>query len=536
MITILDGFVDEPSCFGVKPYISPYVRYLSGAIKDADEEYEYFTIEEWRKGRKIKGNILVIVAGAVIPGRYIRGAPISFNEIREITSNFKGIKILGGSAARFGISQGGGKAPAKINKFFDYSVKNDVDAYMYDYLNGNENDRRRNKDEWRRWAVMGAEIVKQHPDYPQPLIVEIETYKGCVRWFSGGCSFCSEPLFGRPVVRDEEDILRELKELNRAGIKNIRIGCQSCFFSYKAKGLGKSETPKPNVDAIRRIMEGAHKIGFDVIHIDNTNPAVIAEWEEDSRKIAEYVVKYGTPGNVAAFGMESADEVVIKKNNLNAHPWQVLNAIKIINEVGKVRGDNGMPYFLPGLNILYGLEGESKETYSKNFKFLKEILNRNLWVRRINIRQVVNIRGNKKSRVDKLLFREFKKKVSEEINKKMLEKVLPKNTILKNVYIELNKGNATFGRQIGTYPVLIYIPYKIQPNKFIDVIIYDHSSRSVSGVEYPIDINKASFSQLKNIPGIGERTAAKIIRERPFKRKSDVEKILNKEIANWFTI
>ncbi len=536
MITILDGFVDEPSCFGVKPYISPYVRYLAGAIKDAGYNYEYFTIEEWRKGRKIRGEILIIFAGAIIPGRYIRGAPISLNEIRHIISNFDGIKILGGSAARFGISQGGGKEPVKIDKFFDYSVKNDVDAFIYDYLNGNENDRRRQQKEWRRWAIYGAEIVKQHPDYPQPLIVEIETYRGCVRWFTGGCSFCSEPLFGRPITRGEGDIIKEVEALKREGVKNIRIGCQSCFFSYRAKGIGKSEVPEPNVDAIKRIMEKIHSFGFDVIHIDNANPAVIAEWEEDARKIAEIVVKYGTPGNVAAFGMESADNRVIEKNNLNAYPWEVMKAIEIINEVGKKRGDNGMPYFLPGLNFLYGLAGESKETYIKNFKFLEEVLSKKLMLRRINIRQVVNTRKPIKNKIDKSSFNRFKKLVSEKINKKMLEMVVPEGTVLRNVYLELNKGNATFGRQIGSYPILIYLPYKTKINRFVNVVIYDHGSRSVSGIEYPLNVNEISFSQLKSIPGIGEKTAAKIIRRRPFKNREEIRDILNEKILQWIKI
>ena len=29
---ILDGYVDEPTCLGVPPYISPYVRYLAGVL------------------------------------------------------------------------------------------------------------------------------------------------------------------------------------------------------------------------------------------------------------------------------------------------------------------------------------------------------------------------------------------------------------------------------------------------------------------------------------------------------------------------
>ena len=534
-VTILDGFVDEPSCFGVPPYISPYVRYIAGAIKDAGHEYEYMTIEEWRNGRQIKGNILILVAGAIVPGRYLRAMPVSLNEIKEITHLFKGIKILAGSAAAFGIGQGGGKKLIKVDGLFDYVAILDGDAFIYDFLNNELNQRRRKRAEWQKWAILGSEVVSRHPDFPEPLIAEIETYRGCIRWFNGGCSFCMEPSFGKPVMRSEKEILMEIKELMKHGVKNFRLGCQSCFFSYKAKGIGKSETPMPNVDAIKRLLEGIYKLKPSVLHIDNANPAVIAEWEEHAIKIAELLKKYSTPGNVAAFGMESADEKVIKENNLNAEPWQVMKAIKILNEVGNEKGCNGMPYLLPGINILFGLKGESKETYIKNYKFLKEVMEKNLLLRRINVRQVVNLKGNG-IKINKTELRKFKKKINEEINKPMLQKMLPYGSILRNVYLELNKGNATYGRQIGTYPILIYLPYKTEINRFVDVKVYDYGFRSVSAIEFPFNINNATYTQLKNIPKIGSKKAAEIIKKRPIKSLEEIENIIGKDMKRWFAV
>ena len=534
-VTILDGFVDEPSCFGVPPYISPYVRYIAGAIKDAGHEYEYMTIEEWRNGRQIKGNILILVAGAIVPGRYLRAMPVSLNEMKEITHLFKGIKILAGSAAAFGIGQGGGKKLIKVDGLFDYVAILDGDAFIYDFLNNELNQRRRKRVEWQKWAILGSKVVSQHPDFPKPLIAEIETYRGCIRWFNGGCSFCMEPSFGKPVMRSEKEILTEVKELMKHGVKNFRLGCQSCFFSYKAKGIGKSETPMPNVDAIKRLLEGIYKLKPSVLHIDNANPAVIAEWEEHAIKIAELLKKYSTPGNVAAFGMESADEKVIKENNLNAEPWQVMKAIKILNEVGNEKGYNGMPYLLPGINILFGLKGESKETYIKNYKFLKEVMEKNLLLRRINVRQVVNLKGNG-IKINKTEFRKFKKKINEEINKPMLQKMLPYGSILRNVYLELNKGNATYGRQIGTYPILIYLPYKTEINRFVDVKVYDYGFRSVSAIEFPFNINNATYTQLKNIPKIGSKKAAEIIKKRPIKSLEQIENIIGKDMKRWFAV
>jgi radical SAM superfamily enzyme with C-terminal helix-hairpin-helix motif len=533
VITIIDGYVDEPSCLGVPPFISPYIRYICGAIKDAGEDYEYLTIDEWRKGKKINGNVLIIYGGAVIPGKYLRGMPISFKEFLNICYQFKGIKILCGSCAKFGFGQGGGKNLIDGGKFVDYCCKGDDDAFVYDFINGEISNRKRKKEEWKKWSVLGAELVKHHPDFPQPLIAEIETYRGCVRWFKGGCSFCIEPSFGRPEMRDERDIINEIRELAKIGVKNFRLGCQTCFFSYKARGIGKSELPKPNVDAIKRLLEGISNVKPQILHIDNVNPAIVAEWEDESRKIAKIIVKYCSPGNTAAFGMESADERVIEENNLNAKPEQVLKAIEIINEEGKETGENGMPYFLPGINILFGLKGESKRTYDLNLNFLREIINRNLLLRRINIRQVVYF-GKEKARVNVKLFKKFKRIVNEEINKPMLKKILPKKSILKNVFLEINIGKYTFGRQIGSYPVLVCLPYKTNLNRFVDVKISDHGYRSVTGIEYPLNINKVSYDILKNVPKLKNK-AADIIKNRPFKDINEIKRF-GEEILEWFVI
>ncbi len=34
-VAILDGYLDEPSCLGVPPYLSPHVRYTYGGYIDA---------------------------------------------------------------------------------------------------------------------------------------------------------------------------------------------------------------------------------------------------------------------------------------------------------------------------------------------------------------------------------------------------------------------------------------------------------------------------------------------------------------------
>jgi radical SAM superfamily enzyme with C-terminal helix-hairpin-helix motif len=517
-VLILDGYVDEPSCLGVPPYVSPYPRYLAGAIEDAGHSYRYLTIDQFRKGEGLEGDMLVLIAGCLVPGKYLRGMPVSDREIAQISEMFEGTRVLGGPLVRFGFQKN------EFGNMFDHLAKKDLDACMFDFLeSGSFSDRDREPDEWARWAVKGAKISKLHPDFPQPLIAEIDMSRGCARYFTGGCSFCIEPMYGKPFYRGAEDVIEEIGELSKNGVTNFRLGGQACLFCYGAEGIGETETPEPNPSGIESLLMGIHNASpnLKVLHADNADPAVIAAHPEKAKEVLRLLVKYCTSGNVLSFGMESADPEVIEKNNLNARPEDVMKAIEIVNSVGGVRGPTGLPAVLPGINFISGLDGETKETFEHNFRFLKGVLDSGLLLRRINIRQVLEVRGKFPVRKHYKEFRRFKMKVREEIDGPMLQKLVPKKTVLKGVYMELAKGKTTFGRQIGSYPILIGMPYEAELNKFLDVIIVDHGQRSITGIEHPLDVNSASLDALSSIPGIGEKRAARIFRARPIKSKDD---------------
>ena len=184
-------------------------------------------------------------------------------------------------------------------------------------------------------------------------------------------------------------------------------------------------------------------------------PAVIAAHPVESGQILRSIVRHCTSGNVLALGMESADPAVVSANNLNASAEQVMQAIELINQIGRERGPTGLPAVLPGLNFIIGLDGETKKTLQLDYDFLSSVLGRGLLVRRINIRQVIGIRRAFDQGVSHSEFVKFKQKVRETIDRPMLERVAPLGTVLRRVYTEMNEGKTTFGRQIGTYPLLV---------------------------------------------------------------------------------
>ena len=134
---LLDGYEDEPAAFGVPPYIGFHVRYIAGVFEEHKLEYEYLTVDEWRLSNINLENYvgIVIIAGAVVPGKYLRGTPISRKEIDRIlfgTNN--NIPILCGGWAIRGWKYSGWH-PLRKNLFMGV---HDTDATLDHFLRTNE--------------------------------------------------------------------------------------------------------------------------------------------------------------------------------------------------------------------------------------------------------------------------------------------------------------------------------------------------------------------------------------------------------------
>lgn len=515
-VLVVDGYIDDPAALGVPPYISPMVRSIAGAAIDAGaDRVDYLTIDMIRKGARIpQDSVSVVLSGNTVPGKYLRSMPMSVRELSELLPRLGGWRLVGGSAATTEAAKG-----------FDFAIERDMAASLYDGMIGKEvGERLRTLDEWNRWMLLGADIVTSHQDFPEPLVVEIESYRGCHRWASGGCSYCIEPSKGRPLMRSPDDIIAEASKLRDLGVRNLRVGGQTCIVSYGADPDSPVPTPVP--EKVDDLFEGLQSLGFDVLHVDNANAAVISSHPEEAGQVLATLADRCTDGNVLALGMESADPRVVMENNLNSTSEQVMDAVRMINRIGGSRGPRGMPRLLPGINIICGLDGETSATYGMDMNILNRMKEEGLMIRRINIRQVLPIRREYSVKVDQRRFKRFKEEVREDIDRIMLERVAPRGTVLKDVYLELQDGNTTFGRQIGSYPLLVGIPYRLETERFCDVYITDWGFRSITGVTYPFDINSMPMSALAALPGIGKKRAQRLAAERPFKDFDDLLRVL----------
>jgi radical SAM superfamily enzyme with C-terminal helix-hairpin-helix motif len=529
---ILDGYVDEPACLGVPPYISPYIRTVAGALTGHGFTVRYLTIDQLRKDPRMinlmdRANLLVMIAGVTVPGKYLGGTPATLNEIQQVGHMLRGPEKLIGGPIAFGYApEGGRRAVRQVISGFDALLEGEPAVALDNYLNGDEPAGILDYERTDPWSISGSSIIEQHPDYPY-VMCELETARGCPHGASGGCSFCTEPFYGIPKYRSIAGIAGEVAALHSHGARHFRVGRQPDILAY---GAGSGEYPAPRPDLLESLFSSIRSAapGLKTLHIDNTNPATIARHEEESREALRVIIRHHTSGDVAAFGMETADPDVVRANNLKADADDVFHALRIVNEEGGMRR-NDVPELLPGLNFVCGLAGETMRTYDLNEQFLVRVRDAGLLVRRVNIRQVMPFEGTP-AYLDNTLgkyehrFGTFKEFVRQKIDIPMLQRVFPAGTVLREVRIEVS-GDLSFGRQMGSYPILVGIPVRLPERSIIDAVVVDWGMRSVTALPVPVRINELSAAAIKWMPGIGRKKVASVIAKRPFRTLEEFRKV-----------
>ncbi len=524
---ILDAFVDEPACFGVPPFLSPYPRYVAGALVHAGiapDSLVYRTIDYLRERGPVldeRFEYVIIIGGAVVPGRYL-GAKIGTRREIEglVDSNPEQSFILGGPVT----------AVIRERKNL-LMAKGDPEAFVHDYIMGNNSPRDyRTVKEIAKWSVAGAWIAARHPSWPH-IICEMETYRGCPREIH--CSFCSEGLLNIRESRRMEDVLEEIDALVDYGVTRFRLGRQPDILQYGTTFKSvRNGFPEPDPSFMKEFLHELEKRRLDgtigTLCVDNANPGTIAAFPEESREILSSLARSVTPGDTLPLGIESFDPGVIHQNNLKTMATESMKVIEIMNETGGRRQD-GIPCLLPGVNLLHGLRGETTETFRKNYEELLAIRDRGLLLRRINIRQVlpfpgtplhtnpVHVTGNVRNR-----FEYFRGKIREEIDTVMLEKIFPAGTLLRDCMAVEERRGWTYARQITSYAITLKIPAIITGGEPFTAVVVDHRERSLIALPLPLAINRMREAALESIPGIGKKTSRDLVMKRPLTKSEEM--------------
>ena len=155
---------------------------------------------------------------------------------------------------------------------------------------------------------------------------EIETARvaaGTDRWLR----LLHRTIHGKPSHRSLEGIKDEISALAKSGAAHFRIGRQPDILTWQA---GSGEFPVPRPEMIERLFSSIRACApsLQTLHIDNVNPGTIARHPQEAYEALDAIVRYHTPGDVAAGGMETADPAVIEENNLKATPEMMMDAIR----------------------------------------------------------------------------------------------------------------------------------------------------------------------------------------------------------------
>jgi radical SAM superfamily enzyme with C-terminal helix-hairpin-helix motif len=310
------------------------------------------------------------------------------------------------------------------------------------------------------------------------LLIGAQAYRGCTR--RRFCSFCNEPVkSSRVVFRDPADVLEEIAALYRAGVRNVRLGQQTCFFSYLNR----------DVAAIERLLAGIRDRcpGLEVLHIDNADPLAVAS--RTGAAIARLVARYCTEGNCAPMGIESFDPAVIEANALTCTPQVLMRAIANINETGAHAGPCGLPVLLPGLNLIYGLPGETHRTHYENLAGLVRILDEGWRCHRINIRQARTYEGTPLAAVRQPQappsaehFDTWKADISQVFDRPMKQRVYPAGQVIPGLHSFFVTSSGTWHRRLGSYPIQVIERGTTRPLfQDADLIVTGHEPRYLIG-------------------------------------------------------
>ena len=465
---IIDCYTDEPSGLGVPPFLSVHSRYIAGSLKKVNRKYYYLTIDDLRYNNgetnfkdsynkriinttKNKDNVteiiknadnMFVVMGCFVKYEYVSAEPPTFTEIEKLLKNYKCKKLLFYSLGGNELTRQNIKKIVPNGLFAEVIFGN---TYNY-FINEEINRFKPNYDKLKDIAICSSSIIEQ---LSRPLIMEIETATGCNR--KPGCTFCIEGMRGLPLqFREIEDIVSEIKSLYDNGALYFRLGRQPNFYAYKDCDPVKIEK------LFKRIWEECPNI--KTLHIDNVSPHNVNT--SDGVKITKIISKYTTAGNITPFGIESFDPKIRELCNLNGSLDDIHESINIINKYGKMRGTNGLPKLLPGINIIYGLNGQSNETLDYNLKNFNKILKSGNWVRRVFVRKLTSPYGEQFDEYTDNKLKELKSRksvIEKEFTIPMLKEIFPIGLVIRDLRMEMYKDGDSILRQMATCPVRVII-------------------------------------------------------------------------------
>lgn len=474
-IVILDCYTDEPSGFGVRPYLGTHQIHLSQALAFLGVDHYYLTIDDLRYcSRGIledpentdlstfnrtkncdnalsilhKAKIIYIIMGCFVAYSYFSAIPPKSDEVYMYLRDTTAKKIL-----FYVLGTVDGIAPDYSNSRLSSLIDKVEFGNTYRFVLENNSPQRTSDFFDPDYNLLDRISSFEPPIIYQlryPIIAEIETGTGCNIASCVFCIECVRPL--KPTYRDPHSIINQIKCLYNIGVRHFRLGRQPNFYHYQNQDIYKMK------NLLSGIRESCPEI--ETLHIDNAN--ITSVITKEGIEITKLIVRYCTSGNIAPLGIESFDPKVREAIRKAGTVEQALRAIEIINEYGQVRGDDGFPYFLPGVNLIYGLPEQTPSTHKINLEYLNKILSNNWQTGRLFFRKMTRPTGISFSNgpLSNQEYKEWFEKIIEDYVLPMQSRVYPHGIVLRNFREVVWKNGNSYLRTLGTCPIRIIIGQK----------------------------------------------------------------------------
>ena len=145
-----------------------------------------------------------------------------------------------------------------------------------------------------------------------------------------------------------------------------------------------------------------------------------------------------------------------------------------------------MPKLLPGINIIFGLDGQSDKTLNYNLENFNKILNSENWIRRVFVRKLTSPYGEQFDNYTEKELIEFKKwsnQIENDFIIPMLKQVFPIGLEISDLRMEMYKKGNSILRQMATCPIRVVVENKkLELDKFYKIKVIGYvGNRTILG-------------------------------------------------------
>ena len=94
----------------------------------------------------------------------------------------------------------------------------------------------------------------------------------------------------------------------------------------------------------------------------------------------------------------------------------------------------------------------------------------------------------------------------------------------------------SLARQVGSYPLLVYVTESMRIGEKLDVVVVEHGYRSVKGIPYPLNANTASRESLSYVPGLSRGCVLEILKSRPFESIEELANLVEEDVLKYLKV